>query len=486
MSDLKSSAISSLKWTTLSAVISMLAKVGQIAILARFLTKADFGLVAIALLFIAFTDIFLDFGLSSAVLYKLDISENEYSSLFWLNIITGVILYLAVALTSPLIADYYHESRLIYIIPVLSLTIIFSSLSRLQRTIQQKKLHFRFISMMEIIGSIILFISSVIFAIAGYGVNSLIYSTVAYSVFIAVVYLFKAIFEEKNIKLHFKINDIKPFLRIGLYQLGSSTLDFFSSQMDVLVISSCYSIEVLGAYSLLKQLAQRVYGFINPIITKVLTPTLSKLQKDKDEVKLRYLQVVEFLSFINFPIYFLMSFASPFIIGILYGHQYVEYSLLLSILCVFYSILSIGNPVGSLQIALGRTDVGFYWTIYRVIGNFIILYLGSFFNIYVCVSFLALFTIFNIWPSVLLLFKKLIDISVGEYLSVQYRAFLISLSLFPLYFLQKYFTNNIIGVISISFLFLCGYIILSYFFNPKLLNQLIGQLKKFKLNQILK
>ena len=481
MTNLKGSAVSSLKWTTLSAVVSMLAKVGQVAVLARFLTKGDFGLVAIALLFIAFTEIFLDFGLSSAVLYKLDISNNEYSSLFWMNLITGVVLYLVVSFTAPFIASYYHEPRLLYIIPVLSLTIIFSSLSKLQRTIQQKMLHFQFISIVEIVGSVLLFFSSIILAFWGYGVNSLIYSTVLYSLFIAIVYLYKALFKEKNIKLHFEMQDVKPFLRIGMFQLGSSILDFFSSQMDILIISSCYSIEVLGAYSLLKQLAQRVYGFINPIITKVLTPTLSKLQNDKSEIKIRYLQVIEFLSFINFPTYFLLSFTSPFIIGILYGHQYIEYSWLFSILCVFYAILSIGNPVGSLQIALGRTDVGFYWTIYRVIGNFLILYLGSFFNIYVCVTLLTLFTIFNIWPSVILLFQKLANINLREYVSVQYRSFFIAAFLFPLALFQKVISNNIVGIAVISLSFCLGYLLLSYLFNFKLTQSLLVQFKKIKL-----
>src|SRR3546814_8639088 len=89
MKDLKANALAGVKWTTCSAVIAMVAKIGQIVILSRFLAKEDFGLMAIALLFISFAEIFLDLGLTAAVLHKPDISRNEYSSLFWFNIFSG-------------------------------------------------------------------------------------------------------------------------------------------------------------------------------------------------------------------------------------------------------------------------------------------------------------------------------------------------------------------------------------------------------------
>lgn len=474
----KNSATQSLKWTTISSVIAMFAKVGQIVVLTRFLSMQDFGLVAIAVLFISFTEIFLDLGISSAVLHKLHITNDEYSSLFWLNIITGVILFILISLTAPLVSTYYKEKDLLFIVPVLSLTIIFSSTSKLQRTIQQKKMQFKFISVIEIIGSCILFLSSLLLAILGYRIYSLIYSTVIYSVFISIVYLYMAFFMEKNVRFHFSMAEVKSFLRIGVFQVGSSILDFFSSQMDILLISTVYSMEQLGAYSLFKQLAQRVYGFINPILTKVLTPMLSSLQNDKELIKEKYLQVVEMLSFINFPIYFLLAIVAPFLINILYGHAYVAYSSIFSILCIYYSILSIGNPVGSLQIAMGRTDIGFYWTIYRVAGNFIILYIGSFFSIYICISLLTLLTIFNIWPSVMLLFKKLANIDIIEYVSMQYRPFIISFVLAPLYFLQKVLPQNIVSLIIIGAIFLLGYTGLSYFFNFRFFNYIYERFGK--------
>lgn len=74
------SAINGVKWTSLSAVVNACAKLGQISILTRFLRKEDFGLIAIAVLVISFTEIFMDMGISSAVLHKQDISKNVFTT----------------------------------------------------------------------------------------------------------------------------------------------------------------------------------------------------------------------------------------------------------------------------------------------------------------------------------------------------------------------------------------------------------------------
>ena len=119
------SVVNGIKWTSFSAVVNACAKLGQIAVLTRFLEKEDFGLVAIALLVISFTEIFMDMGISSAVLHKPDISKNEYSSLYWFNIISGVIICGLICLSAPWISTYYQQPELVDIISLLSFSSFF-------------------------------------------------------------------------------------------------------------------------------------------------------------------------------------------------------------------------------------------------------------------------------------------------------------------------------------------------------------------------
>ncbi|UVQ89651.1 oligosaccharide flippase family protein [Bacteroides fragilis] len=157
--------ITGFKWTSTSTVISSIAKFLQIVILTRYLDKNDFGLVAIALLIISFTDIFLDMGISSAVMYRKNITKNEYSSLFWLNIVMGIILFFLLLISTPFIAEYYKLSELKYILPLLSLNLLFLSTSRLQRTIQQKEFRFKFVALIDIFSSCLMLLSAMILAV---------------------------------------------------------------------------------------------------------------------------------------------------------------------------------------------------------------------------------------------------------------------------------------------------------------------------------
>ena len=175
--DIKKIAASGVKWTTLSSVVSSIVKLAQVAILTRYLTKADFGIIAIAILFISFTRIFLDMGLSTAIMHKQQISKNEYSSLFWLNVFSGIILSVILMLCAPLVSTYYDEGILTPIIQLLSLNIFFSSIGRQSKTIRHKQMNFKFMSIVDNSVSILTIVLVVVLAINGYGVYSLVYST---------------------------------------------------------------------------------------------------------------------------------------------------------------------------------------------------------------------------------------------------------------------------------------------------------------------
>ena len=459
--------INGVKWTSSSAIVNACAKLGQIAVLTRFLEKEDFGLVAIALLIISFTEIFMDMGLSSAVLHKQNISKNEYSSLYWFNIISGVAICGLICLSAPWISAYYQQPELVEVISLLSFSVVFSSISRLQRTFQQKRMQFNVIAIIDIIASVVMVLFSIVLAFNGFGVYSLVYSTLLYGFLIAVIYLFYSLYKEKNINFHFKLSETKPYLKIGIYQVGSSTLDYLSREMDVFLIGTAYSMEVLGAYSICKQLAFKVYSFINPIILKVMTPSLALCQNSRSLLREKYINLLRVLAFIDIPIYAFLCYASAYVLGFVYGDSYVEYALVFSVLCVYYSICSIDNPLGALLVATGRTDLGFYWTIIRIVSTFIVLYLASLGNILVFVSAMLLLSIVNIYPEVRLIYQSLLSINYGQYLKSFFMPFFLSFILFPISFVHCISLTNCLGMMAVGGLFFFFYVILSFAYNKK-------------------
>lgn len=410
MSSLLKITAKGITWTTLSSIMRSVVGLVQITILTRILTVSDFGTIAIANVFLVFTQLFMDLGISVGIMHRQNITKNEYSSLYWINIFMGTFLTVILIIISPIIAGIYKDESLTPIIMLLSLNILFASVGSQHRTIQSKELRFMSISLIDIFLSLISLFTAVILARKGYGVYSLVYASLFSSFLSSSIYLVIGLIKDKNIRFHFNLKETLPFLQIGSYQLGSAVMDYFSREIDIMFIGSAYGKEVLGIYSLCKKIVLMLYATINPIFTKVLTPLLAKLQSGKDYLKSIYLKIVESLSIINFPIYILIAVFSYGILFILYGEKYTEGYFLLTILALNYGLLTASNPVGSLQVALGRTDIGFYWTIYRIISTLIIIFIASFFNIEVLVVLFLLLSMANtvlIWRMQILVMTKI-------------------------------------------------------------------------------
>ncbi len=438
MSSNKKIAINGVMWTTVSTVVRSLVALFQISILTHFVQKSDFGIVAIATLFTGFTSLFTDLGVSSGLLHKQEVSSNEYSSLFWLNIMTGSLLTVILIVVAPIISEIYNITELTRVLSLLSLTIFLSSLGIQHKIIQQKKCRFRIISLVEIISSVTTLVIASFLAFKGAGIYSLVVSTLWNSFVSNFSFLLLGLKQDKYIKFHFKFNETKDCLKIGSFSLGSHIFDYFSKEIDVILISTSLGQETLGLYSVCKKLVMMVYGAINPIINKVLTPLLSNIQNNKNHVKKVYYKVVESLSLFNFPIYAIISIFSGFFIKLLYGNSYLDGTGVLSMLAINYGLLSVGSPVGALQVALGRTDTGFYWTICRIIFSTIAVLIGVKYNIVVVVVCLIIMNVFTEPLSWRITLKPLIGGSFIEYYSIILKVAILVISMsIPCFFLSK-------------------------------------------------
>lgn len=455
MESFKKNLVSGMKWTTLSAIVNSVVKLLQIAILTRFLPKSDFGTIAIATLFIGFTELFLDMGISSAILHKQDTTKNEYSSLFWLNVFTGLILTAILWGLSPVIAQFYHDESLTLILRLLSLNVLISSVGRQHHTIRQKKLNFKFLAIVELTAYIGTFILAVLLAYMGYGIFSLVFSTIFSVAFPNFVNCAYGIYKDGNIQLHFRLKETYPFLKIGVFKIGSSILDYFSREFDVFIISTTLGKETLGVYSLCKKIIQMIYRLVNPILTKVLTPLFAKIQNDKQRLTANYLRVVNILATTNHPIYILIAILSTSILNTLYGPSYIEGQYVLSLLAVSYGLMSICNPVGTLQVALGRTDIGFYWTIFRIITNSLFIYVGALFSVNILAFAILVYNLLVIFPFWYMQYRPMLQISFSEYLKSTIYQFLIAV-ICAIPFIALFYKNTnvilsvIIGVVYLS------------------------------------
>lgn len=412
----KSVALSGVKWTTVSSAVLTLCSLLSVAVLARYVPKADFGLIAIVVFSLSFFELFNDMGISVGILHKQDMNQEEYSSLYWFNIILSVLLYGVVLIISPLISDFYRFEELKYLIPLVGVNLLVNVIGRQFKIIQEKELRFKQISLVEIITAIIAVSCSITLAILGYGVYALVANMLISSLLSNILFFILGFIQGSRITLFYKFEKVKPFLKMGLFQMGGQVANYFNRDFDILIIGKTMGPEVLGMYSLAKQLVFRPYQILNPIIIKVATPMLSKLQHSPEDLKSSYLKVVNIIGSMNTIVYILVFIFAPLAIRILYGESFLEATWIVRILCIYMIVRSTANPVGSLTIATGKTYLEFYWNVALLLLMPATIYLGSLGGIHTLTSVLSISMILLIYPFWRFLISKMINVSFSEYL----------------------------------------------------------------------
>lgn len=359
---LKAQAISGVKWTTLSTVITTVLQLIQLAILARFLDPSAFGLMALVMVVVGFSQAFLDMGISNAIIHKQEITKDQLSTLYWVNVLAGFVLFVIICAVAPLVASFYNEPELTMLIILVGITFLVQPFGQQFMVLWQKEMRFSEIAKIDIASKFISLMVSVYFAYEGYGVYALVYGTLAAVAVQTFLFLYIGL-QEYGPSFVLKPSEIKEFLSFGAYQMGERSINYFNYQIDTMLIGKLLGMEALGIYTIAKQIIMRPAQIINPIITKVTFPAMAKIQDDTVRLKKVYLKTINYLSSVNFPIYaFIFIFAHD-IVMIMFGAKYFEAIYIMQILAIWGALRSIGNPIGSLLLARGKANWGFWWNL---------------------------------------------------------------------------------------------------------------------------
>lgn len=402
------------KWTTISTVVLAIVAILKISILTRFLDKSDFGLMALVTFVMGFMELFNDMGITSAILHKQGITKKQYASLYWINWIASIIMYLLLLVITPLVASFYEQSLLNTLIPLIGLNLILSAVGRQYKTIEQKNLLFNTISIIDIIGALLSLGFSVFLAIYGYGVFALVYSVVFQALFSNFSYFIIGL-RKYGLLFHFKFHETKEFLKIGMYQVGGQVVNYFNRDLDILIIGKFFSADVLGGYSLARELVRRPSSFIIPILNRVGAPALSKINDNHQKLKQYYLKMTNILASLTIPIYLIIALLAYPIVYVLYGESFTDITILVQILTINMIFRIIGGNVGNLVVATGKTNLDFKWNLLTFFVTPLFVLIGVQFDIIGVAIMMSLSMIFLYVPSYYYMIKKMINVSLSEY-----------------------------------------------------------------------
>lgn len=373
---IKKSVISGTRWTTISMGTQVLVQLLRLSILTRFLSKSDFGLVAIVTLILGFTHIFTDLGISVVLFSRHDLRKKDYSSLYWVSLLSGIMLYVVLLGLTPFISLFYQLDILNTLIPIMGLDLIIATAGRQFKIFKQKELRFRAIAIIEIFSALISLILSILLAYYGWGVYSLVYGTILNS-FLSSGLLIISSLRSHPILFYINFKESKLLYKVGAFQTGAQILDFISNQLDIIIIGKLMGPADLGVYNLIKQLVMRPLGLLTPLVQNVGIPVLAKLKNEALTFNENYLQLLWVVSLAAFPVYALIILFAPEVLLILFGEAYVSAALPLQILAVWGALASLIGSASVLVAVTGKTNLGFRWTIFRTLTNPIFIFIGG-------------------------------------------------------------------------------------------------------------
>jgi O-antigen/teichoic acid export membrane protein len=440
-------------------------QLAQIVVLARLLSPEDYGLMAMVAVVLGFAGIFADMGVNSAYIQRQDVTREERSSLFWLNLGMSGVLTLLVLVLSPLIADFFGDVRLIPLLMLAASTFVIGALGQQVRMTAEKALDFRPVVFLEVTAALLGFVAAIISAFFGWGVYALILGGIVSAVSGTILaWLFLA--RGWRPMWRFQLIDVRPYLGFGGALAANNVVNEFNRSIDLLLGGRMLAAASLGLYSIPRQIVFQIQGTVNPIITRVGFPLISQAQNDVSRVRSIYLKTLNMTAATNAPLYIGVAFFAPEVVSIMLGDKWLAAANLLRLLAVWGFLRSTGNPVGSLLLGMGRADLSLKWNLGMLFMVPPVLWLGSQFGSMGLAWALLGFAVVMFVPGWFVLVRPLCSAGLLEYSVAALRPLFIAvLAIAPAYFLTLHIDNVYLHVSAAVLVSAFLYLGLSYFLN---------------------
>lgn len=379
-------------------------------ILARILLPEDYGTIALVTVFTTILQVFVDSGLSTALIQKKDTDDLDFSSVFFFNIVICIALYIAMFFLAPLIALFYNQPTLTAIVRVISLTIVISGIKGVQQAYVSRNMLFKRFFFSTLGGTIFSAFLGILLAYKGFGVWALVIQQLSNN---AVDTIILWLTVKWRPKMMFSWKRLKLLLKYGWKLLVSSILDTGYNNLRNLIIGKIYSSSDLAYYNQGDKFPKLIVTNINTSIDSVLLPTLSSEQDNKIRVKNMTRRAIKVSTYIMAPLMMGLAFCSTQIVSVILTDKWLNCVPYLQIFCITYMFWPIHTANLNAINAMGRSDLFLILEIIKKTIGIIVLLVTMKLGVLI-MAYSLLFTtlismIINSWPN-----KKLLGYSFKQ------------------------------------------------------------------------
>lgn len=366
MKSIKKELTSGVFYSAISKYVGLIVSLIVVGILARLIAPEEFGIVAVATVIISFFNIFSDLGIAPAIIQNKCLTKEELSHIFSFTLWVGLIISVLFFLFSGVIASFYESEKLSLLCKFLSLNLFFATVNIVPNALLYKNKEFRFIAYRNLFIQSTGGVLAIIAALKGAGIYALIVNPIYSSIMLFTLYYKKY---PQSLYLSFKWAAIKKIFSFSVYQFMFNVINYFSRNLDKLLIGKYLNMQLLGYYEKSYRLMMLPLQNITHVISPVMHPVLSQMQDNLPQLSSSYEKVVRIMAFIGLPLSALLYFCGADMIYILFGSQWGASISSFQILALSVGIQIILSTSGSIFQAANDTKSLFICGLFSSILN---------------------------------------------------------------------------------------------------------------------
>jgi PST family polysaccharide transporter len=453
------------KWGLIAAVATQVGRLGFVTVLMRLLGPHNIGIVSQATVFIAITQIFLHLGLATYIIQRPTIDKADVGSAVWLNMVIGSALTGFTFVTAPLLRAFFGSAELTAVLRVLAVSFVLKALAVVPTALLNRSMRFRSLSSAEITATFVSGGLGVVAAVDGAGYWALVIQTVAFDV----IYLVMVLAMTGRPELTWSPVAARRLWAFGSRVMGADLVNYVSDNGDKFLIARFLGATPLALYGL----AYRVIVLPMQLLTqsgRVILPTFSRLQDDRERLGRALLKASETLAFAVCPAMTITILCAPIAVPLVFGDAWSPAVVPVQLLAATTIQFVLAALTGSLVLAVGRADWELRWSLVTMVVAIAFFAVGLHWGIVgVAASYLILGLVLN--PVRFLIIQRLVPITARGYLRAVAPAVACSAALCGVWLLAAAALANAVDGFALlagaSFAGLLGYVLAARVFWPQ-------------------
>ena len=323
-------------------------------VLARLLDPETYGVLSLLVVFTTLANVFIQTGFSTSLVQNKDVTEEDYSSVFWVTLAIAGALYALIFFTAPLIALAYEMPEIVAPLRVLSLMLIPGAVNSVQLAKVTREMDFRKVFISNIGGAVVSGAVGIVIALMGGGLWALVAQTMLNVLVACLVMCFTS---KLRVRLVCNMKRVKVLFSFGWKLMCSSLLGTLYHDVSTLVIGLKYDSGTLGFYNRGKQFPQFLINAVNGTVQSVMLPALAEKQEDRKSLKEIMCNSVVMSAYVIFPVMAGLAGVAEPLIELLLTEKWLPCVPYLQVFCfslAFYPVHSCNLQAIN---AVGRSDI---------------------------------------------------------------------------------------------------------------------------------